>query len=322
MTEPLTLVTGGAGYVGSMLVEELHRMGRRIRILDSLLHGVAPEPRTDADALEFVHGDVRNAADRQRALEGVDEVVHLAAIVGDPACSRQPAEAEAVNLDATRELVREAHRAGARRFVFASTCSNYGKIENGEPATEEWDLRPISLYAETKVAAELEVLSSSDNGFSTTCLRFATIYGASPRMRFDLTVNEFTRDVVLGKELVVYGEQFWRPYVHTADAARAIAVVLDAPVGLVQGEVFNVGDSDENYRKLDLVAILRERVPDAMVSFVQRDEDPRDYRVSFAKIRDRLGYSVSSNVAHGVDEVAALIRSGRWPDPYASRYRN
>jgi nucleoside-diphosphate-sugar epimerase len=321
MSEPLTLVTGGAGYVGSVLVGELRRAGRRIRILDSLLHGAAPD-RAAPDAPEFVHGDVRNAADRQRALEGVAEVVHLAAIVGDPACSRHPAEAESVNLDATRELVRDAHRAGARRLVFASTCSNYGKIENGEPATEEWDLHPISLYAETKVAAELDVLANGDSGFATTCLRFATIYGASPRMRFDLTVNEFTREIVLGQELVVYGEQFWRPYVHTADAARAIALVLDAPVGLVEGQVFNVGDSAENYRKLDLVALLRERAPGATISFVQRDEDPRDYRVSFDKIRDRLGYAVSSTVPQGIDEVAALIRSGQWPDPYADTYRN
>ena len=122
---------------------------------------------------------------------------------------------------------------GVERFVFASTCSNYGQASTGDDvATEEWELTPVSLYAETKVAAELDVLARSANGFATTCLRFATVYGASPRMRFDLTVNEFTRDVVLGRPLVVYGEQFWRPYVHVATRRARSSPSLDAPVEL------------------------------------------------------------------------------------------
>ncbi|HEY7381991.1 MAG TPA: NAD(P)-dependent oxidoreductase [Gaiella sp.] len=317
-----TLVTGGAGYVGSVLVPELLASGRTVRVLDSLLHGVLPEPIASGDGVELVQGDVRDDDLRRAALEGVDEVVHLAAIVGDPACSREPDEARSVNLEATRLLVREAHDGGVRRFVFASTCSNYGKLETDELATEDWELHPVSLYAETKVAAELDILAQSGNGFSATCLRLATVYGASPRMRFDLTVNEFTRDVVLGRELVVYGEQFWRPYVHVRDAARGILLVLDSPAELVGSRVFNLGDSAENYRKLDLVEILRSRVPDANVSFVHRTEDPRDYRVSFEKIGAALGYTVSMRVPDGIDEVAALVSSGAVEDPFADVYRN
>jgi nucleoside-diphosphate-sugar epimerase len=141
-------------------------------------------------------------------------------------------------------------------------------------------------------------------------------------MRFDLTVNEFTREVALDQDLVVYGEQFWRPYVHVRDAARAIVAVLGAPREQVAGEVFNVGDTNENYRKLDIVELLKERFPKARVEFVHKDEDPRDYRVSFEKVSSQLGFGVERKVPTGIDEVVALLNSGLVEDPYASIYRN
>lgn len=319
------LVTGGAGYVGSIVVQELLALGRDVRVLDSLVHGSVPSllPSWGNPRFAFIRGDVRDQEARRRALEGVDAVVHLAAIVGDPACSRQPELAREVNCDATLAMLDEAEAAGVQRFLFASTCSNYGRLEDSDVlATEEFELRPVSLYAETKVAAELAVLARRQNGFVSSCLRFATVYGASPRMRFDLTVNEFTRDVVLGRELVVFGEQFWRPYVHVRDAARAVCTALDAPGDLMAGEVFNVGDTAENYRKLDIVELLRERMPEANVSFVHRDEDPRDYRVSFEKIRSQLGFGVEHNVGDGIDELRQLLENGLIPDPDAPAYRN
>lgn len=320
-----TLVTGGAGYVGSMLVSELLATGRTVRVLDSLLHGNVPSlllawpnPR-----FEFVRADVRDADAVAAALDGADEVVHLAAIVGDPACAREPELAREVNEGATLSLLESAAAAGVQRFVFASTCSNYGKVEStGALATEDWDLRPVSLYAETKVAAELEVLGRADEGFATTCLRLATVYGTSPRMRFDLTVNEFTRDVVLHGDLVVYGEQFWRPYIHVLDVARAVRTALEAPSEQVSGNVFNAGATAENYRKLDIVELLRQRVPTAEIQFVKKDEDPRDYRVSFEKIERVLGYKAECTVEEGIDELIALLRSGLLDDPYAGVYRN
>jgi nucleoside-diphosphate-sugar epimerase len=166
------------------------------------------------------------------------------------------------------------------------------------------------------------VLGRSGNSLATCCLRFATLYGTSPRMRFDLTVNEFARDLALGTELVVFGEQFWRPYLHVRDAARAVAAALRSPVKATRGEVFNAGSSAENYRKLDLVALLRQRLPDAAVEFVHRDEDPRDYRVSFEKIAARLDFRVTRSVSDGIDEVIALVRSGLLVDPYSAAFRN
>jgi nucleoside-diphosphate-sugar epimerase len=318
----LILVTGGAGYVGSIVIDELLASGYRVRALDDLLHGSVPSllqswgnPR-----FEFVRGDVRNASARARALQNVAAIVHLAAIVGDPACSRQPELAREVNLNGTRALLDDAERVGVDRFILASTCSNYGRMSNGAFADETVELKPISLYAETKVAAEQDALSRRK--LVPTCLRFATVYGTSPRMRFDLTVNEFTRDLAVKDELTIFGEQFWRPYIHVRDAADAIVRVLESPPAVVNGEVFNVGDTGENYRKLDLVELLRERFPAGKIEFVHRDEDPRDYRVSFEKFAARFGFKARRSVTEGIDEVLALLRSGLVDDPFAPSYRN
>lgn len=322
--EPWTVVTGGAGYVGSVVVDELLARGRRVRVVDTLLHGSVPSLLLawGHDGFDFVRLDVRDPEARRAVLEGAGAVVHLAAVVGDPACARLPELAREVNLDATVALVDEARAAGLERFVFASTCSNYGRLNGKAFATEEFPLRPVSLYAETKVAGEHEVISRASEDFCTVCLRFATVFGSSPRMRFDLTVNEFTRDVSLGNELIVYGEQFWRPYVHVRDAARAVALALEAPPEGVRGQVFNVGDNEANHRKLDIVELLRERYPDARVSFVHKDEDPRDYRVAFDKVRTTIGFDAERTVADGIDEVISLLASGLLEDPYAPIYRN
>jgi nucleoside-diphosphate-sugar epimerase len=324
MSKNWILVTGGAGYVGAVVVDELLEGGHSVRVLDTLLHGSVPSllQSWSNERFQFVRGDIRESSARRSALEDVRAVLHLAAIVGDPACARDPETARAVNVDATRGLLDDAEAAGVERCVIASTCSNYGKMADSNIyATEEFELRPVSLYAETKVAAELDALERAD-GLGTCCLRFATVYGVSPRMRFDLTVNEFTREVALGAELVVFGEQFWRPYVHVRDAARAACVALSAPLDQIRGEVFNVGSTDENYRKLDIVELLKRRAPDAKISFVQKDEDPRDYKVGFEKVRTRLGFETKRTVDDGIDEIFGLLQSGLLVDPYAPIYQN
>jgi nucleoside-diphosphate-sugar epimerase len=318
------LVTGGAGYVGSTLVPQLLAGGHRVRVLDVLLHGgqgllgVWTDP-----AFEFRRGDIRDPRMVREAVRGMDMVVHLAAIVGDPACARNSELARAVNLDASVALIQACRQAGVGRLVFASTCSNYGRMADTDAYLEESSaLAPVSLYAETKVAVEQAVLEGACDGFCATPLRFATVFGVSPRMRFDLTVNEFTAELLTTGKLVVFGEQFWRPYVHVRDAARAILAVLDADPAAVSGEVFNVGATEENYQKQQLVELIRPCVPRADVEYVHRAEDPRDYRVSFTKIRERLGFEITRRVPDGIREVAALITSGVIADISHPSYRN
>lgn len=320
------LVTGGAGYVGSTLVPLLLASGHRVRVLDLLVHGGGGRSLLGVwtnPAFELRRGDVRDADVVRDALREMDAVVHLAAIVGDPACARAPELAREINERASLALIEEARRAGVRRFVFASTCSNYGKMKEGDGWVDERsELAPVSLYAVTKVAVERAMLEGDNGGMALTPLRFATVYGVSPRMRFDLTVNEFTMEMLVRRHLVVFGERFWRPYVHVADAARAIALVLEAPPERVHREVFNVGNSGQNFQKQQLVELIRPHAPDAVVEYVHRDEDPRDYRVRFGRIGERLGYATTRTVEQGIAEVARLVESGVIPDLDARELRN
>jgi nucleoside-diphosphate-sugar epimerase len=317
-------VTGGAGYIGALVADELLRGGHDVRILDVLLHGqedVASD--IESRGVEVVRGDVRDADARGRALEGADAVVHLAAIVGDPACGRDPELSNAVNVEGSRGVLADARGLGVGRVVFASTCSNYGRMADPTvPVDESGELRPVSLYAEQKVGIERALLNGSVGDLQPTCLRFATVYGVGRRMRFDLTVNEFTRDLWAGRQLDVFGELFWRPYIHVRDAARAVALVLASPPEKVAGEVFNAGHSDENYRKLDLVELITGRLGRGEVSYVHRDEDPRDYKVSFEKIKDVIGFEPRYRVPDGIDEIVEALDEERFGDPFDGRYSN
>jgi nucleoside-diphosphate-sugar epimerase len=318
------LITGGAGYIGLLASERLLAAGRDVTVLDSLLHGqVDLAERLKRAGARVLRGDVRDSAARADALVDVGAVVHLAAIVGDPACARDPDLSQAVNVEGSKTLAAEAGEVGVERFIFASTCSNYGRMSDpAVPVDESAPLAPVSLYAEQKVTVEQWLLGSEHGSLAPTCLRFATVYGAAPRMRFDLTVNEFTRDLWAGRSLEVFGEQFWRPYVHAADAALGIQAVLDAPLEVVGGEVFNVGHSDENYRKLDLVELITDRLGRGDVSFVRRDEDPRDYKVSFEKVRSQLGFAPEWRVPDGIDEIVRALEEERFGDPFDARHSN
>ncbi len=320
-----TLVTGGSGYIGALLVRELLQAGHDVRVLDSLLHGqedIAAEQ--EQAGVQVIRADIRDADARRRALDGADAVVHLAAIVGDPACALDPAVSDDVNVQATESLVADAGAAGVQRLVFASTCSNYGRMADPTvPITEEGELRPVSLYAEQKVSMEKLILGGGGgSGLKPTCVRFATVYGVGRRMRFDLTVNEFTRELWADRDLEVFGEQFWRPYIHVRDAGRAVLTVLQAPEEKVANNVFNAGRSGENYRKLDLVEEIGRQIDRGRVSYVKRDEDPRDYKVSFDKIRAELGFETLMTVPDGIAEIIAALDAGAFGDPFDARYKN
>lgn len=321
----MILVTGGAGYIGSVLVRQLLAAGHHVRVLDNLMVGgdalleLVTEP-----ALEFVRADVRDSVAVARALDGCRAVAHLAAIVGDPACRARPELARETNLEASRLLYQAAEEAGCGRFVFASTCSNYGRsADPGAYMNEDSPLAPVSLYAETKVAMEQYLLGQPRaNRCKPVCLRFSTVYGFSPRMRFDLTVNEFAKDAALGRSLQIFGEQFWRPYCHVNDLARSVMAVLHAPEDAVAFEVFNVGDTSENYTKRMIAEELIRHLPETRVDYVHRAEDPRDYRVDFSKIAERLDFGITRRVSDGIEEVVRVVRSRVLDDPDSKRFAN
>ncbi len=328
MPDHTILVTGGAGYVGSGLIRALLADGYRVVCVDSLKFGGESLLGVWHDSnFAFHHIDICDS-DRLREVFRKHEVwavIHLAAIVGDPACSREPDLARATNWSASVALLDLVLKNQVSRFVFASTCSNYGKMGSTNAyVNEDSPLAPVSLYAELKVAFEQRFLEMKERslGFSPTSLRFATVYGVSPRMRFDLTVNEFTKELALGRELVVFGEQFWRPYCHVRDFARAFLAVLRAPQEEVAYNVFNVGSTDENYTKKMLVEQLQTVLPDAQIRYVRKDEDPRDYRVNCDKIKETLGFEVSLRVPEGIQEVRTVVTEGIIADPDDPKYYN
>jgi len=320
------LVTGGAGYIGSVLVRLLLEKGYRVKVLDSLKFG--GEPILDLlniPEFEFIKGDVREQEDVVKSLnDDVYAVAHLAAIVGDPACSKEPELARSINLDGSKNLYRLANDSGVERFIFASTCSNYGKMDDPNSfVNEKSRLAPVSLYAETKVATELFLLSQEkQNKCKPTCLRFSTVYGLSLRPRFDLTVNEFAKEIALGRELVVFGEQFWRPYCHVIDLARSVITAIEAPSEKVAFEVFNVGDTMENYQKQMIVEEILKQIPGGKIRFVKKNEDPRDYRVSFEKIRTQLSFEITKRVPDGISQIIKAIKDGFISNPDDMKYKN
>lgn len=317
------LVAGGAGYVGSVLTHHLWQQGHDVMVLDLLLFGsqslatLQGQPR-----FRLVQGDIRDVETVKHCVAGQDAVCLLAAIVGEPACNRDEQAAQTTNYDGAINVLRHAQAAKVKKFVFASTCSNYGIADATQPATEESPLKPLSVYSRTKVAAEQDVLASASEDFCPTVLRLSTAFGASQRMRFDLLVNDFTLAAHRDKKVVIYGGDFWRPFVHTQDIAEAIDRVLQSAPQQVSGEVFNIGVDDNNLQKRELGHLVQEHVAGTELEFIGGGVDPRSYRVDFSKSANRLGFTAQRSVHDGIREIYRGLVEGRWPDPAAKNFYN
>jgi nucleoside-diphosphate-sugar epimerase len=311
------LVVGGAGYVGSVLVSALLESGARVRVLDQLIYdnGFAIAPMLDHPRLRFRRGDMRDPDDLSGAARGATDVVLLASLVGDPICRTYPELARAVNEHGSIGIVDRLDDLGVSRFVVASTCSTYGIHESAQLATEDSELNPQSLYAHTKIALERYVRGRAAQLAGTaTVLRFATAYGLSPRMRFDLTVSQFVWELASGRTLQVYDADTWRPYCHVRDIARATMAVLHAPASAVDGEVFNVGDTAQQFTKRMIVDEVRGHLRHVSVTYRDEPAEPRNYRVSFERIAQRLGFHCEHTVQGYVPRLTAAVRAGIYPD--------
>ena len=320
------LVTGGAGYVGSILLRKLISHNYHVVCIDNLrFTGESLLDIWQHPHFFFHHCDITDYNEINKVFNKykIFAVIHLAAIVGDPACKREPELAKKINGDASNFLLEKSIQNQVERFIFASTCSNYGKMKETDGyVNENSHLAPVSLYARLKVDFENKILSEKQSSFYPTILRFATVYGLSHRMRFDLTVNEFTKELSLGRELIVFGEQFWRPYCHVLDFSNAMLTVLNTPKEKVAYEVFNVGSTQENYTKSMIVEELVKQIPNSRIKFVVKEEDPRDYRVDFSKIQQNLNFSISKTVPEGIQEIHQVIQSKVIGHPDNQKYYN
>jgi len=307
------LLVGGAGYVGSVMTGHLLRKGWSVRCLDQLIYknSSCAWPYLTDPQYEFVRGDLRDPNVFATALKNVDDVVILAGLVGDPITRTYPEESDAINRVGVGSLIDAVQKHPVERLIFVSTCSNYGLVEKDEAVDENYTLTPLSLYAKHKVEMEKKILGLKGKvGFHPTILRFATAFGLSSRMRFDLTVNEFVRELYLGKDLTVFDAKTWRPYCHVMDFARAVEQVLRAPVEAVGFEVFNVGCEENNFTKQMIVEEIVGHLPRSKVIYQEQGADPRNYRVNFDKIRRTLGFIPEVSVQQGVCEILTALIQG------------
>ncbi|MCQ3937479.1 MAG: NAD(P)-dependent oxidoreductase [Chloroflexi bacterium] len=330
MTGKHVLITGGAGYIGSLLTSELLRQNYQVTLLDTLLFGgESILPFLSHPNFHFFKADV---TERRAVRDAVkkewkkpDVVVHLAGIVGFPACQAVGKQvAWKYNVEATKLVFEQSADLGVERFVFASTYSNYGLSENGKPVTEETSLNPQSLYAETKIASEEFLLSQKDAVCAPLIFRFATLYGISPRTRFDLIVNQFVLEAFTRRQLIIYQRGYSRSFVHIRDVVRGVIMGLEAEQSKIRGQVFNLGAENGNYSKNDIVGFVLKRMPETVVEYkdLTFGGDMRDITVSFEKIRRVLGFETTLTVDDGVREVLFALKTGLIKDPTDDRYRN
>ena len=324
------VITGGAGYIGSLLTGELLRIGIKVTIIDDLifggesLMGYLAHPN-----FHFVKANVIEPRVLRSSLrsdwEKPNAIVHLAAIVGFPACQSVGRQvAWRYNVEATERVFEQAVSLGINRLVYASSYSNYGVSPDGQPVTEASPLTPQSLYAETKIAAERFLLAQSDTSCAPLIYRLATLYGISPRTRFDLIINQFVLESYTKRELLIYQRGYSRSFVHINDAIRGFILGLQAPDEKVRCQIYNLGSEKGNYTKDQIVGMVLKRMPETVVTYKDMTfgGDMRDISVSYEKIQRELDFQTRLTPDDGIRDVLHAIRTGLISNPHDQRYRN
>jgi len=305
------LLIGGEGYIGKVARNSLINEGYHVTSYDLLLYQNGMNIDISSNSrYSFIHGDILDVELLENSLNKVDAVVLLAGLVGDPITKKYPNESAKINDNGVKVVIDKCVEKNIEKLIFISTCSNYGLIKDNELADEEFELSPLSLYAKSKVKAEKYILSLKGKvDLNPTILRFATAFGLSPRMRFDLTISEFTRSLAMGNDLLVYDAETWRPYCHVQDFARLIHIVLKAPKEKVAFEVFNAGGDVNNATKQMIVNKILSKIPNGNVKYQEHGSDPRNYRVDFKKVKAILGFEPKYTIQDGIDELVAAIDS-------------
>lgn len=315
------LVTGGAGYVGSLVCRRLLARGYRVVVLDNLSFGQESIADLMPNAnFQLIVGDIGNINHLIQGIKQADHVIHLAGTVGDPASALDPTYTMESNYFSTQTLVELSKHYQVSHFIFASSCSVYGA--SNDILTERSPLNPVSLYARTKIAAEKKLLESSDPYFNPIILRFGTLYGLSPRMRFDLVVNLMSAHAFFLKKILISGGDQWRPLLHVDDAAEACVQALEMPLDSVRRQIFNVGSNDENYKIKDIARLIKKQLPQVNIISQDAAADLRNYRVSFNKIFQKFNFCTNYNLEKGISELIKSMQDGRFHNYADARYNN
>lgn len=311
------LLIGGAGYVGTVITSFFLKKGYKVKVLDNFVYSNQFSVMSyvgDPD-YNLIYGDMGDNKILEKASQGITDVIILSGLVGDPITKKYPQESELINELAVRNCIDYFNGKGLRKLVFISTCSNYGLIKDDELADENFELSPLSLYAKSKVANEKYLMSKKGSvDYSGVVLRFATAFGLSPRMRFDLSISEFVRDIFFGEELDVYDKDTWRPYCHVRDFARLLDIVISAEKEKVDFEIFNAGGDVNNSTKQMLIDEILKNIPNAKVKFSENGSDPRNYRVTFEKVKNTLGFVPKFTIKDGIKELVDALNLGMYKD--------
>lgn len=317
------LVTGGAGYLGSVLVPILLEAGYKVRVLDLLYFGdKSLEHLKNNPNLELVHIDIFHHDNISGLFKGVDAVVHLAGISNDPSGDLDPNLTIQTNFLATMSLARRAKAEGVKRFIFMSSCSVYGA--SGDAFLDEQsNVAPVTLYALSKLQCEDEIMLLADSNFSVTILRLATLFGYSPRMRFDLAINVMAKRILQGKTILLNGDgSQYRPFLHVKDASRAILKVLEEDTCIVNKQIFNVGNSEMNFRIRDLVPMIQAHFPGSVIEKIENNKDTRSYKVSFKKFERICGFKAEMGLEEGLNEIEDAFKKGLFGNMDDEKYYN
>lgn len=311
------LLIGGAGYIGQVVAERLYTEGHNIRILDLLIY----DDKIEYDFLknkknfEIIQGDFCNPSTLRSSLRDISDVVILGGLVGDPITKKYPKESNLINDLGIISVIESLKEININKIIFISTCSNYGIVKNDEIADENYFLEPLSSYAKSKVEAEKYILKTTfKSGAVPIILRFATAFGLAPRMRFDLTVNEFVSELYFNGALDVFDPDTWRPYCHVRDFAEMISLVLSSNNIDLNKQIFNVGNDSNNFTKRELVGLIQKHIPGVSIRYLKNGKDPRNYKVNFKKARKILGFEARYTVEEGISEILKALKKGLFQD--------
>jgi nucleoside-diphosphate-sugar epimerase len=316
------LIIGGGGYVGTQLTFHLLKCGYKVIVLDNFVYGnqFATLPFFNDENYTLFNGDFTNYTDLELAAENATDVVILGGLVGDPITKSFPLESENINDIGMKKCIDFFDNKSLDKLIFVSTCSNYGIIGDGEVADENFELKPQSLYANAKVDAEKHLINKKGiANYTAVILRFATAFGLSPRMRFDLSISEFTRELFFDRELLVFDEHTWRPYCHVKDFSLLIEIVINSNKDKVNFEIFNAGGDVNNYTKKMILDVIAKEIPTLKIKYDNKGSDPRNYRVSFSKVKNVLNFEPKYTVVDGVKELINAFKIGLFDDSFDNK---
>ncbi len=310
------LLIGGEGYIGNVVALSLLNQNYKITSIDNLIYSNYDNiiSKKFNSNYSFINADINNISVMDENIKKHEVIILLAGLVGDPITKKYPKQSDIINLKGVKNIINICEQ-NSKKLIFVSTCSNYGLINHDEIADEKHILKPLSLYAKAKVEVEEFIMKKKiSNKFKPTILRFATAFGISPRMRFDLTVNQFTRELFLSKRLDVFDADTWRPYCHVKDFASLIEKVIQVDESKVAWEIFNAGGNENNATKRTIINKISKFLKNINVNFLENDVDPRNYKVEFSKVNNLLDFKPKYSIEYGIEEIIKSMQSGMYKE--------